>query len=78
MVLVDAIVRRLPGALTEGSGEHESFSAELEGGLEYPHYTRPAEFRGWPVPDVLLSGDHARIAAWRLEQSRARTERAGT
>ncbi len=77
MVLVDAVVRRLPGALTEGSGEHESFSAELEGGLEYPHYTRPAEFRGWPVPDVLLSGDHARIAAWRLEQSRARTERAG-
>ena len=77
MVLVDAVVRRLPGALTEGSGEHESFSAELEGGLEYPHYTRPAEFRGWPVPDVLLSGDHARIAAWRLEQSRERTERAG-
>ncbi len=78
MVLVDAVVRRLPGALTEGSGEHESFSAELEGGLEYPHYTRPAEFRGWSVPDVLVSGDHARIAAWRLEQSRARTERAGT
>jgi tRNA (guanine37-N1)-methyltransferase len=77
MVLVDAVVRRLPGALTEGSGEHESFSAELEGGLEYPHYTRPAEFRGWTVPDVLLSGDHARIAAWRREQSRARTERAG-
>jgi tRNA (guanine37-N1)-methyltransferase len=78
MVLVDALVRRLPGALTEGSGEHESFSAELEGGLEYPHYTRPAEFRGWPVPDVLLSGDHARVAAWRLEQSRTRTQRAGT
>jgi tRNA (guanine37-N1)-methyltransferase len=76
MVLVDALVRRVPGALTEGSGEHESFSAELEGGLEYPHYTRPAEFRGWPVPDVLLSGDHARIAAWRLEQSRERTQRA--
>ena len=77
MVLVDAVVRRLPGALSEGSGEHESFSAEFEGGLEYPHYTRPAEFRGWPVPDVLLSGDHARIAAWRLEQSRERTQRAG-
>jgi tRNA (guanine37-N1)-methyltransferase len=76
MVLVDAVVRRLPGALAEGSGEHESFSAELEGGLEYPHYTRPAEFRGWPVPDVLLSGDHARIAAWRQEQSRERTQRA--
>ena len=48
MVLLDAIARRLPGALAEGSGEHESFSLELEGGLEYPHYTRPAEFRGWP------------------------------
>ena len=77
MVLVDALVRRLPGALTEGSGEEESFSAGLEGGLEYPHYTRPAEFRGWPVPDVLLSGDHARIAAWRRERSRERTQRAG-
>ena len=73
MVLVDAIARLLPGALTEGSSELESFSAELEGGVEYPHYTRPAEFRGWRVPDVLLSGDHARIDAWRREQSRLRT-----
>jgi tRNA (guanine37-N1)-methyltransferase len=74
MVLVDAIARRLPGALgSEESGLEESFSAELEGGLEYPHYTRPAEFRGWEVPEVLLSGDHARIAEWRREQSRART-----
>ena len=73
MVLLDAIVRRLPGALADGSGEHESFSAELEGGLEYPHYTRPAEFRGWSVPDVLLSGDHGRIEGWRREQSSART-----
>jgi tRNA (guanine37-N1)-methyltransferase len=73
MVLLDAVARRLPGALAEGSGEHESFSAELDGGLEYPHYTRPAEFRGWSVPDVLLSGDHARIEAWRREQSRERT-----
>jgi tRNA (guanine37-N1)-methyltransferase len=73
MVLLDAIARRLPGALAVGSGEHESFSAELEGGVEYPHYTRPAEFRGWRVPDVLLSGDHARIDAWRREQSRLRT-----
>ena len=74
MVLVDAVARRLPGALgSEESGLEESFSAELEGGLEYPHYTRPAEFRGWSVPDVLLSGDHARIADWRREQSRART-----
>jgi tRNA (guanine37-N1)-methyltransferase len=74
MVLLDAIARRLPGALgSEESGLEESFSAELEGGLEYPHYTRPPEFRGWTVPDVLLSGDHARIADWRREQSRART-----
>ena len=73
MVLVDAIARRLPGALAEGSGEHESFSAELEGGLEYPHYTRPEEFRGWRVPEVLLSGHHARIEEWRREQSRERT-----
>ena len=60
MVLVDAVARRLPGALAEGSGERESFSGALDGGLEYPHYTRPAEFRGWRVPDVLLSGDHGR------------------
>ena len=73
MVLVDAIARRLPGALAEGSGELESFSAELQGGLEYPHYTRPAEFEGWQVPDVLLSGDHKRIEEWRREQSRARS-----
>jgi tRNA (guanine37-N1)-methyltransferase len=70
MVLVDAIARRLPGALAEGSGEIESFSDELGGGLEYPHYTRPAEYRGWGVPDVLLSGDHARIESWRREQVR--------
>ena len=75
MVLLDAIARRLPGALSEGSGESESFSDALEGGLEYPHYTRPAEFRGWKVPDVLLSGDHGRFAAWRAEQSRQRSVR---
>jgi tRNA (guanine37-N1)-methyltransferase len=74
MVVVDAIARRLPGALgSEESGLVESFSQELEGGLEYPHYTRPAEFRGWRVPDVLLSGDHAKIDEWRREQSRLRT-----
>ena len=73
MVLVDAIARRLPGALAEGSGEHESFSEELDGGLEYPHYTRPSEFRGWKVPDVLLSGNHERIDEWRRAQSRERT-----
>jgi tRNA (guanine37-N1)-methyltransferase len=70
MILLDAIARRLPGALAEGSGELESFSAELGGGLEYPHYTRPAEFRGWRVPGVLLSGDHAKIESWRREQVR--------
>jgi tRNA (guanine37-N1)-methyltransferase len=70
MVLVDAIARRLPGALSEGSGELESFSAELGGGLEYPHYTRPAEFHGWRVPDVLLSGDHANVERWRKEHVR--------
>ena len=76
MVLVDSIARRLPGALgSEESGLVESFSAELGGGLEYPHYTRPADFRGWCVPDVLLSGDHARIDEWRREQSRLRTAR---
>ena len=73
MVLLDAIARRLPGALAEGSGEHESFSVELEGGLEYPHYTRPAEFRGWQVPEVLLSGDHGRVEEWRRAQSRERS-----
>ncbi|TML43487.1 MAG: tRNA (guanosine(37)-N1)-methyltransferase TrmD [Actinobacteria bacterium] len=74
MVLVDAIARRLPGALGSAeSGLVESFSAKLEGGLEYPHYTRPADFRGWRVPDVLLSGDHAKIDEWRRRQSRLRT-----
>jgi tRNA (guanine37-N1)-methyltransferase len=74
MVVIDAIARRLPGALgSEESGLVESFSAELEGGLEYPQYTRPAEFRGWPVPEVLLSGDHRRIEEWRREQSRLRS-----
>jgi tRNA (guanine37-N1)-methyltransferase len=74
MVLLDAVARRLPGALgKEESGLEESFSAELDGGLEYPHYTRPPEFRGWMVPEVLLSGNHGRILDWRREQSRART-----
>jgi tRNA (guanine37-N1)-methyltransferase len=74
MVVLDAIARRLPGALgSEESGLVESFSAELAGGLEYPQYTRPAEFRGWRVPDVLLSGDHRRIEEWRREQSRLRS-----
>jgi tRNA (guanine37-N1)-methyltransferase len=73
MIVLDAIARRLPGAIREESGAEESFSAELEGGLEYPHYTRPPDFRGWRVPDVLLSGDHGKIEAWRREQSRRRS-----
>jgi len=74
MVVVEAIARRLPGALgSEESGLVESFSAELGGGLEYPHYTRPADFRGWRVPEVLLSGNHGKIDEWRREQSRLRT-----
>ena len=73
MVVVDAIARRLPGALREESGIVESFSAELEGGLEYPHYTRPPQFRGWRVPDVLLSGNHGKIEEWRRRQSRLRS-----
>ena len=74
MVMLDAIARRLPGALgSDESGLVESFSAALDGGLEYPHYTRPPEFRGWRVPDVLLSGDHARIERWRSEQSLTRS-----
>ncbi len=70
MALVDAVARRLPGALAEGSGERESFSAELGGGLEHPHFTRPPDYRGWTVPEVLLSGDHARIESWRQEHVR--------
>ena len=73
MVLVDAIARRLPGAIKEESGAFESFSSELDGGLEYPHYTRPPDFRGWRVPEILLSGDHGKIEEWRREQSRRRT-----
>jgi tRNA (guanine37-N1)-methyltransferase len=73
MVLSDAILRKLPGALGHAdSAVEESFSDALEGGPEYPHYTRPAEYRGWRVPDVLLSGHHAQIAEWRREQSRQR------
>jgi tRNA (guanine37-N1)-methyltransferase len=74
MVVMDAVLRKVPGALGhEDSAVEESFSIALEGGLEYPHYTRPAVWRGHAVPDVLLSGDHARIRDWRLEQSRMRS-----
>ena len=73
MVVCDAVLRKLPGALGHAeSALEESFSDALEGGPEYPHYTRPAQWRGWEVPEVLLSGHHARIAQWRLQQSRER------
>jgi tRNA (guanine37-N1)-methyltransferase len=73
MVVMDAVIRKLPGALGhEESVVEESFSAALEGGLEYPHYTRPAVWRGHAVPEILASGDHAKVREWRLEQSRRR------
>jgi tRNA (guanine37-N1)-methyltransferase len=73
MVVADAVLRKLPGALGHAdSAVEESFSPALEGAPEYPHYTRPAEWRGWTVPDILLSGHHERIREWRLEQSRSR------
>ena len=70
LVIVDAVARLLPGALAPGSTEEESHTAGL---LEYPQYTRPPEFRGWRVPDALLSGNHAAIARWRRKESLRRT-----
>jgi len=71
MIVIDAVSRLLPGVLGDDqSAADESFSHGL---LEYPHYTRPAEFRGWRVPDVLVSGNHAEIEKWRREQARVRT-----
>ncbi len=76
MVLIDAVVRLLPGALGDGaSTQHESFSTASQGRLDYPHYTRPPEWQGRKVPEVLLSGNHAQIEAWRREQSLLRTQR---
>jgi tRNA (guanine37-N1)-methyltransferase len=73
MVACDAILRKLPGSLGhEESAVEESFSRALEGNPEYPHYTRPAEYRGWRVPEVLLSGHHAEISSWRRARSRER------
>jgi tRNA (guanine37-N1)-methyltransferase len=73
MVVCDAVLRKLPGALGHvDSAAEESFSEALEGHPEYPHYTRPAEYRGWRVPEILLSGHHARIEQWRRERSRER------
>jgi tRNA (guanine37-N1)-methyltransferase len=75
MVLADVVLRKLPGALGhEDSVVEESFSEALEGMPEYPHYTRPASYRGWDVPEILLSGDHAKIREWRLARSRERGE----
>jgi tRNA (guanine37-N1)-methyltransferase len=72
MVVVDAVTRLLPGVLGDDeSSQDESFS---HGRLEYPQYTRPAEFRGMKVPEVLLSGNHAVIAKWRVEQAKLRTK----
>jgi tRNA (guanine37-N1)-methyltransferase len=73
MVVCDAVLRKLPGVLgKDESALEESYSAALEGAPEYPHYTRPAQWRGWEVPEVLLSGHHEKVRQWRLEQSRRR------
>jgi tRNA (guanine37-N1)-methyltransferase len=73
MVVCDAVLRKQPGALGHAeSALEESFSDALDGDPEYPHYTRPAEYRGWRVPEILLSGHHERIRQWRAEQSRRR------
>jgi tRNA (guanine37-N1)-methyltransferase len=74
MVVCDTVLRKLPGVLgKDESAVEESFSDALQGGVEYPHYTRPAEWRGWSVPEVLLSGHHERIREWRRRQSRERS-----
>ena len=75
MVIADTVLRKLPGALGDAeSAVEESYSAALGGAPEYPHYTRPATYRGWEVPEILLSGNHARVKEWRLEQARRRAE----
>jgi tRNA (guanine37-N1)-methyltransferase len=75
MVICDAVLRKLPGALgDEESAIEESFSTALEGAPEYPHYTRPATYHGWEVPEVLLSGNHAKVKEWRLAQARQRDQ----
>jgi tRNA (guanine37-N1)-methyltransferase len=70
MVLADAVARLVPGVLAEGSAEDESHVGGL---LEYPQYTRPAEFRGWGVPSILLSGHHGQVATWRRREAIRRT-----
>ena len=75
MVIADTVLRKLPGALGDAeSAIEESYSAALEGAPEYPHYTRPASYRGWEVPEILLSGNHAKVKEWRREQARLRAE----
>jgi tRNA (guanine37-N1)-methyltransferase len=75
MVVADVLMRKLPGALGHAdSAVEESFSQVLEGMPEYPHYTRPPLYKGWDVPEILLSGDHEKVRQWRLEQSRRRAE----
>ncbi len=75
MVICDAVLRKQAGALGDAeSAIEESYSNALEGAPEYPHYTRPASYRGWEVPEILLSGDHARVREWRLAQARERAQ----
>ena len=75
MVVADVLMRKLPGALGHAdSAVEESFSPVLEGMPEYPHFTRPPQYRGWDVPEILLSGDHEKVRQWRLQQSRLRAE----
>lgn len=75
MVVADTVLRKLPGALGHSqSAIEESFSSALEGDPEYPHYTRPPTYRGWGIPEVLVSGDHERVREWRRERSRERGE----
>jgi tRNA (guanine37-N1)-methyltransferase len=76
MAVIDAVVRKLPAALGKAESHlHDSYSEALGGLPEYPHYTRPERFRGWDVPEVLRSGDHAAVERWRAQQSRARDAR---
>jgi len=75
MVIADSVLRKLPGALGDAeSAIEESYSEALEGAPEYPHYTRPATYRGWEVPEVLKSGNHAKVKEWRLAQARNRAK----
>jgi len=71
LVLIDAVTRLIPGVLGDPKGASDDSHAT--GLLEYPHFTRPPDFRGWKIPDVLLSGDHEKVARWRREQSLLRT-----